>query len=118
MESSFPTYGLSFRQPAGWQRPTYDVDSSFSSLIAYLSTEPLRAPCSTTRDGTGTTISCGSPLRQVRPGGVFITWSTFGMPGLRLAKQQGVSEMIGRHPARVPLFQTSSPIPGHQPGYR
>jgi hypothetical protein len=98
VESSFPTYGLSLRQPVAWQLSTFEVTSSFSSVIGYFSTEELHDPC--VRSGNGSR-TCGSPLRHLEPGGVLVTWSTVGMPGARLVNQPGTASTIDGHPARV-----------------
>jgi hypothetical protein len=98
VESAFPAYGLSFRQPAAWQSSTFDVVSSFSMVITYLSTQELHDPCVRSGDGA---IECGVPTRQLRPGGVLVTWASFGMPGQRLASQPGIADEVGGHPARI-----------------
>jgi hypothetical protein len=98
VESSFPAYGLSLRQPVAWHRSTFEFRSSFSFVIAYLTTEKLHDPC--VKSGNGI-VTCGLPLRQLGPGGVLVTWSTFGRPGVRLVNQPGNANTVGGHPARV-----------------
>jgi hypothetical protein len=98
---SFPAYGLSFDAPVVWRQARYDESSSFSSLIVYLSTEPLHRPCHPIPAMRGGLISCGWPLEQLRPGGVLVAWTGFGRPGIRLLSQLGTPTTISGHAARV-----------------
>jgi hypothetical protein len=84
-----------------WHSSTYSNFSSFTSLIGYLSTEPLHDPCDTTRTPSWVTTSCAAPLDHLRSGGVFIQWRSWGMPGLRLANERGIPQTIDGHQARV-----------------
>src|SRR3954447_7592632 len=94
-------YGLTFSHPAAWRATNYpDDQSSFTMSLAFLSTELLHDPCITTVDRTGTSIRCQAPLDRLRPGGVLISWSSFGMPGHRLANRSGVPTTVSGHPAR------------------
>jgi hypothetical protein len=98
---AFPAARLSFRHPRRWRSYHYQETSSFTYLLAFLSTDQLHAPCTVTRSSSKTRVSCGSPLSRLSPGGVLITWVTEGMPGRTLATEQGGWTRIGSHPARV-----------------
>ena len=99
--ATFPAAGLSFRHPRQWRSYRYEERSSFTDLITYLSTDTLHAPCTVTRNASGTAISCGLPLSRLSPGGVLITWRTEGMPGRSLAVVPGTRMRIGGHQART-----------------
>ncbi len=99
--ATFPAARLSFRHPRQWRSYRYRETSSFTDLITFLSTDPLHAPCTVTRNASATTISCGSPLSRLSPGGVLITWMTEGMPGRTIAVVPGRWTRIGGHQART-----------------
>jgi hypothetical protein len=80
--ANFPTARLSFYHPRRWHSYRYRETSSFTFLLAFLSTDRLRAPCTVKRNASVTRVSCGSPLSRLSPGGVLITWVAEGMPGL------------------------------------
>jgi len=101
VEAAFPAAGLSFRHPRQWRSYRYQETSSFTDLIAFLSTDTLHAPCTVTKNASVTTISCGPPLARLSPGGVLITWMTEGMPGRTLALLPGMRTRIGGHRARA-----------------
>lgn len=82
------TFGLSFDYPRAWHPQTYEVDSSFTSLITYLSPQQLHDPCTRSVNE----ISCGeyNSVRQLEPVGVLIAWSGDGFP-----IPQGYDELRG-----------------------
>ncbi|HZT94449.1 MAG TPA: hypothetical protein VE985_08235 [Gaiellaceae bacterium] len=86
---------LSFAHPAAWKAYPFRWagELHFRPLV-YLSTQPVHDPCST----RGNTTSCGFPIRQLRPGGVLITWQASGPPAIALAP--GPRTRIDGHPAR------------------
>jgi len=67
---------LSFDYPSEWERATWSVQSSFESLVTYLSTEPLHDSCRRTADA----VTCGERLRSLRADGVLVEWSRVGFP--------------------------------------
>jgi hypothetical protein len=99
--ASFPMARLSFYPPRRWRSYQYRETSSFTYLLAFLSTGRLHAPCTATRNASVTRVSCGSPLSRLSPGGVLITWMAEGMPGRTLSLAPGRWTRIGGHPARV-----------------
>jgi hypothetical protein len=54
----FNEEGLVFDYPADWQVYRYEMVTSFSDLIAYLATVPVRNPCTRTTTSESTTVSC------------------------------------------------------------
>lgn len=99
--AGFPAARLAFRYPPWWRSYRYRETSSFSYLLAFLSTDRLHAPCTVTRTASVTSVSCRSPLSRLSPGGVLITWVAEGMPNHTLAMMPGRRTRIGGHPARV-----------------
>lgn len=100
---------VSFHYPSAWHSYQFKVTSSFTRLITYLSTTSLRDPCvSTTLPSGDLRTSCGLPLARLGPGGVLVTWSSWGKPYLRLSQQPGYLTRLGERPARV----TSGPAGG------
>jgi hypothetical protein len=99
--ASFPMARLSFYHPRRWRSYRYRETSSFTYLLAFLSTGRLHAPCTVTRNASVTRVSCGSPLSRLSPAGVLITWVAEGMPGRTLSIVPGRWTRIGGHPARV-----------------
>jgi hypothetical protein len=85
--------GLTFRHPAAWK--AYPGHSPTVAIhfhpIVYLSTQPVRDPCST----HGNTTSCGLPMRRLRPGGVLIAWQDYGIPVSGLRTAPGTTTRIG-----------------------
>jgi hypothetical protein len=99
--ASFPMARLSFYHPRRWRPYQYRETSSFTYLLAFLSTGRLHAPCTVTRNASVTRVSCGSPLSRLSPGGVLITWVAEGVPGRTLSFVPGRWTRIGGHRARV-----------------
>jgi hypothetical protein len=97
------TFGLSFDYPRAWQPQTYEVASSFTWLVTYLSPQQLHDPC--TRSDNQ--ISCGpyDALRRLDPHGVLVAWSGVGFPILRgqdeLRGFGGRTTTVGGHRAKL-----------------
>ncbi|MFL6239697.1 MAG: hypothetical protein ACJ735_09455 [Actinomycetes bacterium] len=94
---TFAAHGLRFRYPARWRAQHYDETSSFTTSIVYLSTQQLHNPCRTSRNGSGTTIACGEPLRRLGPGDVLVQWYGFSAPATKPVRAN--TRVAGR-PAR------------------
>jgi hypothetical protein len=73
-------YGLVLRYPASWRRYDWQVVTSFTDGMAYLSTGREHNPCRTTRHGDATEIRCRAPIRRLAPGGVLVTWTSIAFP--------------------------------------
>ena len=74
----FDGQGVAFDYPAEWTAAHFDVTTSFSSSIVYLSTSPLSDPC----DRGPNSIQCGwAAASGLAPDGVLVEWSRNGFPG-------------------------------------
>jgi hypothetical protein len=91
---------LSFEYPSEWEPATWSVQSTFESLVTYLSTEPLHDPCRRTADS----VTCGEPLRRLSAGGVLVEWSHVGFPDAdrhRLTAMPGSWTMVDGRRAKL-----------------
>jgi hypothetical protein len=71
-QSHFDSAGLSFDYPGAWSAARFDVVSSFSSVIVYLSTAPMSDPC----DRTPNSIACTRlAVSSLAPDGILVAWS-------------------------------------------
>lgn len=95
----FDAPGIAFDYPATWNVASFDMVSSFSALVAYLSTEPLFDPCVRTPNS----IACeGLPVRQqLGPNGVLVDWTHRGWPGWEFDPTAGPGAFIGGRRATV-----------------
>jgi hypothetical protein len=86
---------LGFSYPAAWTAHPYEraAELHFRPLV-YLSTQPIREPCST----NGDTTTCGFPVAQLRPGGVLVFWQLSGIPATGLGPGKALE--VGGRPAR------------------
>lgn len=109
--ASFPEYRLSFTHPKTWKVYEYTIPpGSFSSVIAYLSTQPIPDPCARLRDW----ISCSEPaIGSLRPDGVFVRRSANGMPGWRIAGVKGHAQVIHGHLVKVSVGKPDETCPGN-----
>src|SRR4051812_3957847 len=73
----FSSYGVRFSYPAAWTARHFDVVSTFTTSIVFLSTQRLTKPCRMTFEQRGRTISCGEPLGWLSDGGVLVQWMSF-----------------------------------------
>jgi len=79
---------LTFEYPGTWAARQYDDQSSFSTLIVFLSNQPMIPPCN---DG-----GCGLAVKRLNRGGVLAWWSEWGMPGWAFDKNaKGESLTVG-----------------------
>lgn len=88
---------MSFDYPANWQAAQFEVLSSFSSLIVYLSSEQLHDPCQRTPNS----ISCSSPIGALPANGILVDWSRRSWIGWDFATVAGVPRVIGGRAAKV-----------------
>jgi hypothetical protein len=83
-------WGLSFRHPVSWKPQHFNVQSSFSTAIVYLSNQPLHNPCVRKHLGPGHfSVRCGEALDRLRPGGVLVQWSEQGFAGRTIDNAPG-----------------------------
>jgi hypothetical protein len=93
----FSGSGISFDYPAAWRAQTWNVSTTRSKLVTYLSSQRLHDPCVRTPE----VIRCGLPLDRLRGGGVFVAVTRYGNPSFDLARVAGRPRTIGGHPARI-----------------
>lgn len=89
---------LSFRYPGDWRVGVYTNDVSvFFRSIAFLSNQAMYDPCG----GESTTGACGYPVSTLTAGGVLVSWSAGGPPGMTLGEVPGRPLTIAGRPARL-----------------
>lgn len=104
LTANFSWNGGSFRYPAYWQLSQFNVVSSFTLLVAVLSNERVHDPC--TR--TPASVSCGEPLSHLSPGGVLVTWTQLGMPGVGIVQQPGTATTVNGRTARLRVVDAAA----------
>jgi len=111
---SFTGNGMSFAYPSAWHARRYQVASSFSSLIVYLSPQGMHAPC-VTRHGThNTTISCRQPITRLRPNSILAFWSISSTPNWSFKDAQGTPRRIGGRAAKLRVTHEGCGIAAQQ----
>lgn len=99
---TFTTGRLTFRFDRSWRLSTWDVVSTASTSIVYLTSQATHNPCVTRNlkhDITET--ECTAPVTSLVPGGVLINWYYFGLPGTELRYAPGQAVTIAGQPARL-----------------
>lgn len=87
---------LSFTHPAAWKASSPQVQALHFNPLVYLSTQPVHAPCRT----SGNETTCGFPLKQLKPGGVLVSWLyNGGPPALTLGPGKRIQ--VGGHAASL-----------------
>ena len=88
---------LSFSHPAAWKAYPFrwSGELHFRPMV-YLSTQPVQDPCST----SGSTTSCGFPVKQLEPGGVLVTLNASSPPAVGLGPGKRI-QIDGREARRV-----------------
>jgi hypothetical protein len=88
----FDDQTVSFDYPGAWADAKFDVVSSFSSVLVYLSTAHLSDPC----DRTANSIACvRSAASGLGPDGVLVEWSRNGFPGWTFDPTKGQPMNVG-----------------------
>ncbi len=101
--ASFDEGGLAFAYPAAWHEFHWQVQSSFSNVIAYLATADVPEPCITTTYSDRTEVVCADRF-HLAPNDVVVTVSGNGWPGfdmLRHRPDDATPLLIGGLPAYV-----------------
>lgn len=85
---------LSFDYPGSWSSATFEVRSSFSNSIVFLSTAPMTDPC----DRTPTSMACTRlAVSALGPEGVLAEWSGRAFPNWRFDPTKGrLIQVAGR----------------------
>jgi hypothetical protein len=88
---------LSFSHPAAWKAYPFrwGGELHFRPMV-YLSTQAVQDPCSS----KGNTTSCGFPVKQLKPGGVLVTWNASNPPSMALGSGSGI-KVDGQEARRV-----------------
>lgn len=71
--------GISFDYPAAWHARTYPhtmPPAAFTSLIVWLSPQPMHPPCITHHGTHNTTITCTDPISHLGPDSILAYWTT------------------------------------------
>lgn len=94
----FDTGIMSFDYPSSWRAATFNVVSSFSNDLVYLSTAQLSDPC----DRGPSSVSC-SRLAATALGtnGVLVTWTAWGFPGWSFDPNEGSALSVGQRQATL-----------------
>ncbi len=77
---------LSFDYPGAWGNATFEVTSSFTTVLVYLSTAPMSDPC----DRTSNSIACvRTVVSELAPDGVLVEWLRDSFPGWTFDSTKG-----------------------------
>jgi hypothetical protein len=104
-ERPFAGGGVSFAYPSAWLARRYEVNSSFSSTIVYLSPQAMHAPCVTHHGTVNTTITCNHPIIRLGRDSVLERWSTDGWPGWTFKRAPGTQLRVGGRRAKLQVAQ-------------
>ena len=88
---SYTSDGGTFRYPSTWRVSTYNVVSSFSTLVAVVSNYPTHDPCVR---GNGSISCSATQFGQLSPAGILVTWDIYGFPGYGIDKAPGMPTTI------------------------
>ena len=89
---------LSFDYPGKWGDASFDVTSSFSTVLVFLSTAPLSDPC----DRTASVIACvRNPVTALESNGVLVEWSRQSFPGWTFDPTKGRLTTVGGRQATL-----------------
>ncbi len=104
--------GITFSYPTGWYRTAASFPGSFSDMVAAVSNQPLRDPCTV----SGNSFTCGEPLDSLKAGAVLVEWWSDGSPRWSIAGQPGTPATVDGLQARIQ--ETSGSGPGCLAGTR
>jgi hypothetical protein len=94
----FVGQGVSFDHPGAWREGHFEMTSSFSGLIVYLSTSPLIDPCDR---GPGSVACIREAVRALDVDGVLVDWSWNGFPGWTFDPTKGRRVAVGGRAATL-----------------
>jgi hypothetical protein len=78
-----------------------------TTVLAFLSNQPMHQPCNTTHSGISTTVRCGFPIKTLAHGGVLVMFIEGGMPGWTIANETGRRFVVDHHAARESVTRKS-----------
>lgn len=102
--------GVSFDYPTRLHLHAVSVNEHYVVIIAYVSNQRLRSPCTPTSDAESVGVRCGLPLTHLASAGVLVTWSfasSVGGVGNLVSAMPGQPRIVGGHDAK--LIVTSGP---------
>jgi hypothetical protein len=107
----FDEQGLAFDYPASWREYHYQVEGSFSRVIAYLATVDVPVPCETVLDSEFTRIECADRY-SLAPDTLVVAVTANGSPGFAISNHpDGVLPLtIGGLPAYLAVTKPSEGI--------
>jgi hypothetical protein len=97
---------LEFAYPSTWRAASYEVTSSFSSDLVYLSTAPMSDPCDRSSSETDCVRLAATALGT---NGVLVTWSIHGFPGWSFEPGPGPLLTVGQHRASMTAGTPTEP---------
>jgi hypothetical protein len=101
-DRTFRKDGVRLRYPAAWRTYSYSNDnSSFTSVIVYLSNVRLHDPCVTHKTSQDVTTTCQQPVGHLRPRSIVVSWSANGFPGWSFAQARGTPIRVDGHRAKM-----------------
>jgi len=102
--SQYEGNALSFDYPGSWSAATFDVQSSFSNVLVYLSTAPMSDPC----DRAAGSISCTRlAVTALGPDGILVDWSRNGFPDWTFDPSKGKPMTVDRRRATIEQYSDS-----------
>lgn len=111
--TSFDEGGLGFEYPAAWQEFHYDVQSSFSRVIAYLATVNVPEPCATTAASDSTSVDCADRF-TLSQDTLVVAVMSYGSPGTDITQvpSDATPLTIGGLPGYVETDGPDAAVPG------
>jgi hypothetical protein len=98
---TFRSTDVKFQYPSTWRAHRFADNSSFSSLVVFLSNQRFRPPCVTHRHKRYTEVTCGQPIRRLQRGSILIGWWEDGFPLWSLRRVKGTPLKVGGRPAKL-----------------
>ena len=89
---------LSFDYPAVWQEARFEMVSSFSTALVFLSTASLSDPCTRTPNSIACTRLAASKLEA---DGIYLVWFHWGFPAWTFDPSKGTPQAVGGRPATL-----------------
>lgn len=111
--TTFDEGGLAFTYPAAWQEFHYDVQSSFSRVIAYLATVNVPEPCATTVASDSTSVDCADRF-TLSADTLVVDVTSNGFPGFDITQVPGDATplTIGGLPGYIETNGPDAAVPG------
>jgi hypothetical protein len=105
---------LNFDYPSDWHARRGRFSGTFSSTLVSISPQPLRAECPRRRIGHKTVIACRPPVAHLRPGSMFVTWTSNAEPGPEPVDLPGTPIRVDGRPAKRSVTSSSCGVGANQ----